>query len=109
MTVLEQLKTDGTSSESADMDSATIFHHCVVLLFGAVNQTMLHCTGRLIPQIVKQLKPHLSADNYKLISTCQGSSFQTQLVSYTYHHFPHGYCSMLIERAPTGKERKGPT
>jgi len=70
MTVLEQLKTDSTSSDS-DMDAATTFHHCVVLLFGAVNQTMLHCTGRLIPQIVRQLRPHLSGDNYKVLTSCQ--------------------------------------
>lgn len=68
MTLIGQLKDDIDS-----MDAATTFHQCVVLLFGAVTQTMLHCSGRLIPQIVRQLKPHLSDDNFNMLTTCQGS------------------------------------
>lgn len=71
MTLIEQLK-----SENADGtgDAATVFHQCVVVLFGVVTQSMLHCSGRMIPQIVKYMQPHLSADNYDLIFTCQGQS-----------------------------------
>lgn len=50
------------------------FHQAIVLLFGAIFQTMLHCSGKMIPQIVKQLKPHVTDDHYTLISNCQGKT-----------------------------------
>lgn len=64
-------------------DVPTAFHQAIVLLFGAVFQTMLHCTGKMIPQLVKQLEAVLSEDNCQLITSCQGKvSWVTQL----------GYC-----------------
>ncbi|XP_067950843.1 E3 UFM1-protein ligase 1-like [Watersipora subatra] len=65
MTLIESLKEEG------DADIANVFHQCVVLLYSAVYQSMLHCSGRMIPSLVKQLKERLSPQNYILLTTCQ--------------------------------------
>lgn len=57
---------------STAQDAALVLHVAVLLLFHTVTQTVLHASGRFVPQITTFLLPHLPTSTADLLSTLQG-------------------------------------
>lgn len=52
-------------------ESALILHLSVTLLFNEAHKTMLHASGKFVPQLIGQLKGKLDAATFNLLFDCE--------------------------------------
>ncbi len=55
-----------------ETDAAMTLHLGATLLFQIYTNAMVHAPGRCVPQIIAYLEEYVNADNYTVLTTCQG-------------------------------------
>lgn len=57
--------------EINDNEFALILHLSVILLFNEAYKTMLHASGKFVPQLISQLKSKLDSTTFDLLFDCE--------------------------------------